>query len=267
MGLIVGYAQEGGTFRAFTAGTGPLTALPLPDGYTSQWATAVNAAGQNCRLCAVQPRRLTNGFLNSFGQNHGPGASRRASHVIVTALNGEGVVFGHALYPNGAASRAVRWDSGQWVEIGDVLGGGRTEVTGANRYGQVVGRALTTNGVWHAFLYTDGRAFDLNALQPSGSIWTLSSAADNDRAQIAPRAPNPTAHPRPSLLFPATEIGRRVFRPEGTHLAILLDHRSPGWRQRPETGNSFFWSAVDQKLFAIRPVVAEINGAPGPTSW
>lgn len=46
-GLIVGYAQVGdGSFRAVTAGTGPLTALALPDGSTSQWATAVNSQGQ-----------------------------------------------------------------------------------------------------------------------------------------------------------------------------------------------------------------------------
>jgi acyl carrier protein len=61
----------------------------------------------------------------------GPGRPADADHVVVAAVNDEGDVFGHALYATGAASRAVRWDSGQWVELGDVLGGGRTEVTGA----------------------------------------------------------------------------------------------------------------------------------------
>lgn len=181
----------------------------------------------------------------------------------MTALNDEGVVFGHALYSTGAASRAVRWNSGQWADLGDLLGGGRTEVTGANRYGQIVGRALTTNGVWHAFLYSDGRAVDLNTLQPAGSDWTLAGAAAiNDRAQIAATGSLSNSPPQALLLFPATEIGRRVFRPEGT-LAELPQITILQGGGNDQSGNSFFWSAVDQKLFAIRPVVAEIKWRTG----
>lgn len=263
-GLIVGYAQVGdGSYRAFTAGTGPLTALPLPEGYVSQWATAVNAAGQIAGYALHGSDSHTNAFLYSFHQNQDLGRPVGADQVLVTALNDEGVVFGHAHYATGAASRAVRWDSGQWTELGDFLGGGQTEVAGANRYGQLVGRALTTNGVWHAFLYTGGRAFDLNALLPADSGWTLQSAAAiNDRGQIAATGVQSNRPPQALLLFPATEIGRRVFRPEGTVAELpQITILQGGGNDQP--GNSFFWSAVDQKLFAIRPVVAEIKWRTG----
>lgn len=263
-GLIVGYAQAGdGTFRAFTAGTGPLTHLALTNGYAEMWATAANAAGEVAGYARLAAGGATNGFLFAVGQTRDLGRPAGADHVVITAINEGGSVFGHALYSTGAVSRAVRWDNGAWTELGDMLGGGRAEVSDANRYGQIVGRALDTNGVWRAFLHTDGRAFDLNALLPAGTDWTLAAAAAiNDRAQVAVTGARAGGPSQALLLFPATEIGRRVFRPEGT-LAELptITILQGGGHDNP--GNAFFWSAGDRKLFAIRPVVAEIRWRTG----
>ncbi|MFN0067579.1 MAG: LamG-like jellyroll fold domain-containing protein, partial [Limisphaerales bacterium] len=263
-GLVVGYAQVGdGTHRAFTAGPGPLTPLALTNGYAEMWATAVNAAGEVAGHARLAAGGATNGFLFALGQTRDLGRPAGADHVVVTAVNDGGTVFGHALYATGAASRAVRWDNGVWTELGDLLGGGRTEVTSANRYGQIVGRALDTNGVWRAYLYTDGRAWDLQALLSADTDWSLDAAAAiNDRAQVAVTGSQAGGPPQALLLFPATEIGRRVFRPEGT-LAELptITILSGGGHDQP--GNSFFWSAGDRKLFAIRPVVAEVRWRTG----
>jgi probable HAF family extracellular repeat protein len=264
-GLIAGYAQVGdGTYRAFTAGPGaaPLAAVALTNGYTGMWAAAMNEAGEVVGH-ALTAGGNTNAFLYALGQVQDLGRPAGASHAVATAINDGGAVFGHAVYPAGAAVRAVRWDKGAWTELGDLLGGGRTEVAGANRYGQFVGRALDTNGVWRAYLYTDGRAFDLHALLPAGSAWTLDAAAGlNDRAQIAATGRLGDGPPQALLLFPATEIGRRVYRPEGTlaelpTITILQD--SGG--SHPD--NPFHWSAVDRKLFAIQPVIAEIKWRTG----
>ena len=261
-GLIVGYAQAGdGTYRAFTAGTAPLTALPLPSGYSSQWATAVNTSGQIAGHGFNSATGNTNAFLYSFGQFLDLGRPTNSVQVVVSALTDDGTIYGHALYPD-TVSRAVRWNSGQWTLLGDFLKGGGTEVTGANRYGQVVGRSLT-NGVWRAVLYTEGKAVDLNSLQSADSPWTLvNAAAINDLSQIAATGLSSNSPPQALLLFPATEIGRRVFRPEGT-LPVLPDITLLKGGGTDDKGNSFFWSTVGQKLFALRPVVAEIRWRTG----
>ncbi|MBX3745560.1 MAG: hypothetical protein KF833_09655 [Verrucomicrobiae bacterium] len=263
-GLVVGYGQLGdGTFRAFTAGTGPLTALALTNGYAEMWATAVNAAGEIAGYARLAQGGATNAFLHAAGQTRDLGRPNGANHVFVTAVNAGGTVFGHAIYPTGATSRVVRWDAGQWVELGDMLGGGRAEVTGANRYGQIVGRALDPHGVWRAFLYSDGRASDLNALLTMGPGWILNGAAAiNDLSQIAANGSQSGGLSQALLLFPATEIGRRVFRPEGT-LAELPDITLLSGGGHDQSANAFFWSAGDRKLFAIRPVVAEIRWRTG----
>ncbi|MBN9689600.1 MAG: hypothetical protein J0M24_05125 [Verrucomicrobia bacterium] len=260
-GQIVGYAQApDGTYRAFTAGTGPMTALPLGTNVVSQWATTVNSSGQIAGY-NLDAAGTTNAFLYSLGEFVDLGQPTNALHVVATTLTDEGTVYGQAVFAD-SVTRAVKWDSGQWTVLGDFLNGGKTEVLGANRYGQVVGRSLT-NGVWHAVLYTEGQAYDLNARQASDSPWTLINAvAINDLSQIAATGSISNGPPQALLLFPATEIGRRVFRPEGT-LPLLPDITILKGNGGDDKKNSFHWSTVDQKLFALRPVVAEIRWRTG----
>ncbi|MBL9129380.1 MAG: hypothetical protein JNL97_17140, partial [Verrucomicrobiales bacterium] len=203
----------------------------------------------------------TNAFLSVDGLTRDLGRPPGADHVVVTAISDQGLVVGNGQYPSGAGSRVVTYEDGTWTDLGDMFGGGAAEATGVNRFGQIVGRALT-NGVWHAFLYTDGRAFDLNTLVP-GSGWTLSDARDiNDRSQIAANGTRNNGANQALVLFPATEIGRRVFRPEGAigespNITILQGAGTDRW------DNSFFWSASERKLYALRPVVAEIRWRTG----
>src|SRR5262245_10224696 len=172
------------------------------------------------------------------------------------------MAVGYALFSSGASSRVVTYVDGSWTDLGDIFGGGAAEAFAVNRFGQIVGRALTTNNVWHAFLYSDGRAFDLNGLIATPD-WTLSDARGiNDRGQIAANGSQEGGPNQALLLFPATEIGRRVFRPEGTipelpHITILQGAGPDN------SGNSFFWSAAERKLYAIRPVVADIRWRTG----
>jgi probable HAF family extracellular repeat protein len=265
-GLIVGYAlTTDGSYRAVSGGLNPLTALPLTNGFASMWATAVNRIGEIAGHARVDPSGATNAFLHVLDQTRDLGRPAGADHVIVSGLNAGGDVVGHALYPSGASSRIALYRDGRWTDLGDMLGGGAAQAGGINRFGQIVGRALTTNGTWHAFLYTDGRAFDLNTLQRASTNWTLTDArAINDRAQIATTGNTPDGHPQALLLFPATEIGRRVFRPEGT-LAELPHIQILQGRGDDQANNAFIWNTVERKLYAIRPVVALIEWRTGTT--
>ncbi|MBL9135678.1 MAG: hypothetical protein JNK85_07415 [Verrucomicrobiales bacterium] len=262
-GLIAGYAETGGgTNLAFTAGPGstPMTALVLTNGFTSMWATAMNEAGEIAGYARTATGN-TNAFLYALGQVQDLGRPPGADHVVAKAVNQSGQVFGHAIFSADGSTRPVRWDRNGWTNWSDTLGSGRTEVSGANRYGQFVGRALDTNGVWRALLHTGGRAYDLNALLPPGSGWILDAAAAiNDRGQIAVTGRLTNGPPQALVLFPATEIGRRVFRPEGTLAALPSITSIPGG---DDASSAFFWSQVDKKLFAISPVVAEIKWRTG----
>ena len=67
------------------------------------------------------------------------------------------------------------------------LGGSQSDGMGINANGQVVGWYATPAGAGHAFLYTNGHAFDLNKLisATEAKIYTLTDATGiNDSGQI-----------------------------------------------------------------------------------
>lgn len=265
-GLIVGYAQVGdGTFRAVTAtvDSPSLVPLALTNGFVSMWATAVNNSGEIIGYARRGSDGSTNAFLSVGGITQDLGRPSGAAGVTVQAINDQGMVVGTAAYASGASSRVVVYEDGAWTELGGLVQGRIAEVSGVNRFGQIVGRFRAASGDWHAFLYSDGRVYDLNDLM-RGSNWTLSGAsAINDRAQVAAQGVDDAGHSQALLLFPATEIGRRVYRPEGAlpeqpDIDILVKTRSDD-----QPGNAFHWSAVDNKLYAIRPVVASVRWHTG----
>jgi probable HAF family extracellular repeat protein len=263
-GLVVGYAKLGdGTYRAIQGGSVPLGALEMTNLFTSMWATAVNGAGQIVGHGCATGSGATNAFLTLENITTNLGLPPGAQHAMATGINAEGVVVGSAVFPTEPRSRVVTFDGVQWNILGDMLGGGAAEAAGINRFGQIVGRALTTNGVWHAFLYSDGRAYDLNSLIPEGSGWELTAAnAINDQVQVAGAGINASGLTQATLLFPASAIGRRVVRPDG---ALGLYPRIQVLQGEGDDNpvNSFFWSAYERKLYAIRPVVATLDWSTG----
>jgi len=109
--------------------------------------------------------------------------------------------------------------NGQKTRIGDL---GATlhdsSASAINNAGQVVGTAGTafTDGIWHGFLYTEGRSFDLNTLIPAlpDSGWMITNAVniDENHRILATATYGGVQHA--VLLTPATV-------PEPTTLAIL----------------------------------------------
>jgi probable HAF family extracellular repeat protein len=93
------------------------------------------------------------------------------------------------------------------------LGGNSSWVRGINNRQQVVGFSDTVDSS-HAFLYADGRMFDLNSLLPANSGWSLVSAqAINDIGQIVGYG-NVNGKTRAFLMSP-------ISVPEPTTLALL----------------------------------------------
>lgn len=262
-GYLVGYGEVGGGIqRPFLAGpTGDLIDIGLPGG--ADWAVAL--ALNNGRT-AVGYSVTTNGQTNAFVYDAGTTnfstliIPASATGSVATSINDADDVGGY-VFTNGQMHAAIAFDT-SWTDLGDVLGGGAARINDINFLRQAVGTARDTNGLWRAFYYENGRTHDLNSLLPLDSGWTLVDArAINDQAQIV-GVGQKDGQTRAFLLFPASEIGRRVFRPPGTLPTlpqVTLIQGSPG----DNAQNSFFWSDNDQKLFAIRPVAALINWHTG----
>jgi probable HAF family extracellular repeat protein len=100
-------------------------------------------------------------------------------------------VVGRSDTTGGVAEHAFLWErvsgsfEGRFTDLG-TLGGEISTAYGIDNRDQVVGESETSpGGKRHAFLYSQGTLFDLNALIPTGSGWELVSARGiNDRGQI-----------------------------------------------------------------------------------
>ena len=216
-GLVVGYSQVGGgVYHPFVAGIQTMTDLGVPNAASQAFATAIN----NQRTIvgySITGTGQTNAFVyDYYGATftnliQPPGADGS----VATTINDAGEVAGY-LFTNGQTHAAIAL-SGGWSDLGDMLGGGSARINDMNHFRQAVGTALNTNSQWQAFYYEDGHAYNLNQLLPSDSQdWNLVEArAINDQGQIVGVGQR-NGQTRAFLLFPATEIGRRVFRPDGT---------------------------------------------------
>ena len=262
-GYLTGYGDVGGGVQhPFLAiSNGPLVDLGLPAGATRAFALAINNS-QTVAGYSVTVAGQTNAFTYSAGASSFTTLilSQGATGSVATAINDAGEIGG-AVLASGQTHAALALST-NWTDLGDILGGGAARVNGLNHFRQAVGTALDTNGQWQAFYYENGQAYNLNALLPLDSGWNLVDArAINDQAQIV-GVGQKDGQTRAFLLFPATEIGRRVYRPLGTLPTmpqVTIIQADPG----NNSLNSFFWSDNDQKLFAIRPVAALVNWHTG----
>ena len=159
--------------------------------------------------------------------------------------------------------RAFSYDSltagSAMVSLGTLAGGGSSEATAVNDFGQVVGWAVTSTGQKHAFFHSAGKLNDLNDLLPEGAGWTLTEARDlNRRGEITGVGIAANGQTHAFLAVPANVIGKKITRPQGAVARlpeIELIQSNPG--DTPD--NSFFFSDANQKLYAIRPVTARLR--------
>ena len=169
-------------------------------GYDGYGVYGINAQGQ-----VVGSSETSNVFRDGFLALH---SFLFSDGKIVDLLNpflGEAYSEAHAINDNG---RIVGWYSynpsiltrqsflytlpasgsvGAFQNLNFALGASASEALSINNSGQIVGWFITpaTSGSSHAFLYSGGKAADLNSLLPPGSGWELLQAnAINDAGQI-----------------------------------------------------------------------------------
>jgi probable HAF family extracellular repeat protein len=129
--------------------------------------------------------------------------NRRISRTIVVAL----VVGAIALLSLGTRPAETQETSAQPLykvqDLGTLVGGSFSEAVGINATDKVVGGSSTSDGNFHAFLYSDGVMRDLNSLIPANSGWTLTSAeAINGNGDIVGYGNNPDGLQHAFLLRP-----------------------------------------------------------------
>ena len=170
-GTIVGDAAFQGHPGAFRMTGGKLTRL---EGL--EQAKGINAAGQTVGTDGKSACLWDHGKLVSLGMQG-----------MAVAINDQGEIVGTGT-PKSGLPRAFLWRNGNAHDIG-TLGGLQSYAAGINAAGQAVGEAefgaTDDPRRVHAFLYTEGKMVDLNALLSPHSGWELLAANGiNNKGQI-----------------------------------------------------------------------------------
>ena len=174
---VVGWSNSGGPSRAtFWDTDGTATDLGALTGYQISSGLAINDSGQVV-IDAVDP-----GITDHTLLYDGSTMTDLGSDVHGIGINDSGQVVGWA--SNG---RGIIWDSVQGLQYLAPVGGyASSTAAGINNLSQAVGESVRVAGhvrFFHATLWSDGSALDLNDFLPTGSGWALEHAYginDND---------------------------------------------------------------------------------------
>jgi probable HAF family extracellular repeat protein len=182
--------------------TGEKRVLPPWPGDSTSAATAINASGQVV------------GISGDCGDAVGAFSARHAllwqngRPVQLPTLGGQGWNTPMAINNSGAAAgfsdtpgdvlggvltanfQAALWPAGGGVvNLHALPGDALAEATGINDRGQVIGTSFAASGASRAFLWQNGRIYDLNALVPANSALYMVGTGDiNDHGDITGEA-------------------------------------------------------------------------------
>jgi probable HAF family extracellular repeat protein len=182
-GTELGFGAREGAFVRDAAGTRDI-----------QITQAYNIITQKTQPVGITELRAINdrgqfigSVIDDFGARsdfvYANGMATVVPNASAFGINNSGLIAGGTV--NGAA--IYRVENGKLTDLQE-LGQPGTLVYGVNDYGQVVGsNYLDPTGITkHAFLYQDGRFYDLNDLIPHTTDLVLNwSRAINDRGEIA----------------------------------------------------------------------------------
>ena len=156
-GDLVGQAENSSGPQAYTAflqsDNGVRTSIAPESGYTSSFATAINAGGQVAGCSeyttadGLNPRDDHGGLSLQSGRAARPWQPGGGSSVA-TSINGAGTVAGYSTTSSssGGATHAFVYANGQMTDLGPLAGFANTFAVGINDPGQVVGFAATGAG-------------------------------------------------------------------------------------------------------------------------
>lgn len=204
-GVVVGgYALNYGNFYwdPFTYSESNFTSLGA---FGPAWVTYANAINDSGTIVGYYSNPNTNQGDNAFSYSNGIytalGTLPGGSIASASAINNAGVIVGTSTIGNGN-DNAFRYSNGSMTDLGTLAGFSNSFANGISNTGAVVGYASnggsSTN---HAFIYTAGAMFDLNAQLSAPIATTLTNAvAINDNGQIVAEGSNGDAY----LLSPLT---------------------------------------------------------------
>jgi probable HAF family extracellular repeat protein len=216
-GQIAGWAETRNLdAHAFLYSAGKMRDLGTLGGATSQ-AYGINDAGEVVGAAGTRDGE-DHAFRYRAGRMEDLGTLPGGRSSQARAINELGAVVGSSIGADGV-SRPFIYQDRRMREIVSPSGGAG-EAYAINASGQVVGsRGVPSSDASHAFLYSDGVMWDLNALIPRSLGWELHQAVGiNDAGQIVGtgvvrgrlRAFRLTPAAAPPTLYRTLPHGRRI---------------------------------------------------------
>ena len=171
-GVIAG--MGGGFFvRGVVYSTADGTSTLLSLGGTQSAALAINSSGQVTGWSTLPDNVTAHAFRWSEGTLEDLGTLGGDGHSIGNAIDEDGRVVGRATTSSGEDHAFIRDREGMH-DLGTLPGCTWSEATGINDKGRIVGTSkfCTSFADEHAFLFRNGRLFDLNDLAPAADGFT-----------------------------------------------------------------------------------------------
>ncbi|MFO1499955.1 MAG: LamG-like jellyroll fold domain-containing protein [Verrucomicrobiota bacterium] len=271
-GTVVGWSESlAARVRAVRWNGGAPSALEVPSDANRSEAWAINDAGTVVGFYRAADNRDVAIYWNSQGPALPLPPPAGFLHTRAVSVNNSRQMVGYAETPSGVR-RALIYEPGranvEW--LGALPNSANSQARQINDFGQVVGQSGNASTSPRAFLYSAGTMHDLNDLihdarNPDGtdfvfakSNWVLTEAAGINRDGFIVGTGTLQGNPRAFLAIPAWEIGRGIARPAGA-VARLPEIEMISGQSGDTAQNAFFWSQVELKLYAIRPVTAKLK--------
>lgn len=222
LGVIVGESYSaGGIATAFVWSGGTLSPIPSMGGSVNT-AFGINDSGLIVGASTLAGNQSAHAFSDLNGALTDLGTLGGSSSYAL-AVNASGEIVGESRISGDGAVHAFVDQNGVMKDIGTLPGMANSVATAINANGDVVGYSyndanLATQGMTeHAFLYRNGRMYDLNALF-SASGWTLGAANGiNDSGQVVGNGADPSGYGRPFLVtVPPTTATATFARSDAT---------------------------------------------------
>jgi len=179
-GEVVGWAVDGGGLtHAFLWRDGELEQLPALVTGTESVAFAVNGLGQIVgvgRSLALERHAM----LWQGSEVIDLGAFNERSHA--QDINELGQIVGHSDLESGPPVTAVLWHDGQMIDLGALAPNRESEAQGINDLSHIVGYSHNSEFRRRAFLWVDGKMFNLQ--RASSGIDHSSAWSINNKDQV-----------------------------------------------------------------------------------